>query len=66
MSKTAIINIISSLLFKTARTVYAHIAEKLNYAFDVVNSSLRFTPPPQSSNSVPILSQSGFYGINRY
>ncbi|MDR0304905.1 MAG: hypothetical protein LBH98_09120 [Chitinispirillales bacterium] len=46
MSKTAIINIISSLLFKTRRTVYANIAVKLNYVFDTVNPSLRFTPPP--------------------
>ncbi|MDR0303553.1 MAG: hypothetical protein LBH98_02125 [Chitinispirillales bacterium] len=46
MSKTAKTKSFFLALFNAARTVYAHITAKLNYAFDIVNSSLRFTPPP--------------------
>ncbi|MDR0304780.1 MAG: hypothetical protein LBH98_08465 [Chitinispirillales bacterium] len=64
--KTSKTETILSLLFSTAQTVYAHITAKLNYAFDTVNSLLRFTPPPPPSNSAPILLQSGFADTNQH
>ncbi|MDR0303739.1 MAG: hypothetical protein LBH98_03085, partial [Chitinispirillales bacterium] len=53
MSGTAKVKDIISSLFKTARTVCAHMAVKLNSASDVADSSLTFTPPTRHHHPPP-------------